>query len=158
MEIQHLLAPTDCSGPANRVVTAAFGLAPTDGAKLTVLPIVEPPSYLVDSQASAHRGPLPLAALEEQARRESDQLLSQLRGTPVELAHRVMVGLPYQRMTERASTEPVDLLVMATHGRTGLRHLVLGSVAERAVRPAPCPVPTIRPPGDRSLGLRTTVV
>jgi universal stress protein A len=52
----------------------------------------------------------------------------------------------------------VDLIVMATHGRTGLRYLVLGSVAERVVRLAPCPVLTIRPPGQPSVDLRATVI
>jgi universal stress protein A len=52
----------------------------------------------------------------------------------------------------------VDLIVMATHGRTGLGHLVLRSVAERVVRLALCPVLTIRPPGERSDDLRTIVI
>jgi nucleotide-binding universal stress UspA family protein len=158
MEIHHILSPTDFSEHAKQAVTAAFELAQTFGAKLTVLHVVEPPSYLIDSHASAHHGPLLLKAIEEQARRELDSLLSQSPGAQVEIARRVMVGVPYQRITETAATEQVDLIVMATHGRTGLRHLVLGSVAERVVRLASCPVLTIRPPGEPSVGLRTTVI
>jgi universal stress protein A len=152
MEIHHILAPTDFSEHANQAVTAAFELAQTFGAKLTVLHVVEPPSYLVDSHASAHQGPLLLKAIEEQARRELDHLLSQISGVQVEIVRRVMVGVPYRRITESASAEQVDLIVMATHGRTGLRHLVLGSVAARVVRLASCPVLTLRPPGNRVVG------
>jgi nucleotide-binding universal stress UspA family protein len=119
MEIRHLLAPTDVSEPANQAVTAAFELAQTFGAKLTVLHVVEPPSYLIDSHASTHQGTLLLNPLEEQAQRELDHLLSQIPGAQVEIARRVLVGVPYQRMTETASAEQVDLIVVATHGRTG---------------------------------------
>jgi nucleotide-binding universal stress UspA family protein len=152
MEIRHILAPTDLSAPANQAVTAAFELAQTVGAKLTVLHVVEPPSSLVGSHAVSRQGPLRLTALEEQAERELDALRSRIPGAQVEIARRVLVGVPYQRMTERTSAESVDLIVMATHGHTGRRHLVLGSVAERVVRTAPCPVLTIRPPGDRVVG------
>jgi nucleotide-binding universal stress UspA family protein len=64
----------------------------------------------------------------------------------VGITRRVMVGVPDQEIAEAASAGPVDLIVMATQWRTGLGHLVLGSVAERVVRTAPCPVLTIRPP------------
>jgi nucleotide-binding universal stress UspA family protein len=56
-----------------------------------------------------------------------------------------VVGTPYHKIVEVAAAEKVDLIVMATHGRTGLSHLVMGSVAERVVRMAPRPVLTIRP-------------
>jgi nucleotide-binding universal stress UspA family protein len=146
-----LLTPTDFSAPANQAVTAAVELAQTFGATLTVLHVVEPPSYLVDSHASAHQGPILPKALEEQARQELDHLLSLIPEARVEITRRVIVGVPYQQIIESAPAGPVDLIVMATHGRTGLRHLVLGSVAERVVRLAPCPVLTIRPPGERAV-------
>jgi universal stress protein A len=57
----------------------------------------------------------------------------------------VVVGSPADEIVKVAAAEHVDLIVIATHGRTGLSHLVMGSVAERVVRTAPCPVMTIRP-------------
>jgi nucleotide-binding universal stress UspA family protein len=149
---------TAFSAPANQAVTAAFELAQTFGAKLTVLPVVEPPPYLVDSPALSHQSSLLLKAIEEQAQPELEHRLSQPSGAQVEIARRVLVGVPHQRMTESAAPEPVDRIVTATHGRTGLRHLVLGSIAERVVRLAPCPVLTIRPPGGRSIGLPTPLL
>jgi len=63
------------------------------------------------------------------------------------VVRRVVVGMPYRTIVEIAEAEKVDLIVMATHGRTGFSHLFMGSVAERVVRTAPCPVLTIHPTG-----------
>jgi nucleotide-binding universal stress UspA family protein len=52
----------------------------------------------------------------------------------------VLVGVPYRRIIDTAADESADLIVMGTHGRTGVQHWMLGSVAERVVRLAPCPV------------------
>ena len=73
------------------------------------------------------------------------QILSQRHGSKVEVARRVVVGIPYRKIVEVAEEEKSDLIVMTTHGRTGLSHLVMGSVTEKIVRTAPCPVLTIRP-------------
>jgi universal stress protein A len=56
----------------------------------------------------------------------------------------VMHGTPFQGIMEAAKAQHVDLMIMGTHGRTGLPHLLLGSVTERVVRLAPCPVLVVR--------------
>jgi nucleotide-binding universal stress UspA family protein len=101
---------------------------------------------------------LPLEDLERDARRALARLLPEADAAHVEVTRLVNMGVPYLKIVETATAESVDLIVMATHGRTGLRHLVLGSVAERVVRLAPCPVLTIRPPGGRSIGLPTPLL
>ena len=63
----------------------------------------------------------------------------------LDVARLVAVGTPYRTIIETAEAEHVDLIVMATAGRTGFSHLVMGSIAERVVRTASCPVLTIRP-------------
>ncbi len=68
---------------------------------------------------------------------------------PTQMAHhavelRVLVGHPFERILEIAVHEKVALIVLGTHGRTGLAHLIMGSVAERVVRLAPCPVLTVQ--------------
>jgi nucleotide-binding universal stress UspA family protein len=83
--------------------------------------------------------------LERQASYELAQMLSETQGSKVDVARRVVVGTPYRKIVEVAEEEKSDLIVMTTHGRTGLSHLVMGSVAEKIVRTAPCPVLTIRP-------------
>jgi nucleotide-binding universal stress UspA family protein len=151
MDIHHILAPTDFSAPASQAVTAAFDLAQTFGAKLSLLHVIEVPTYAIEVA-------LPLEALEQDARRELACLLPKAEAAHVEVTRLVHVGVPYQRIVETATAESVDLIVMATHGRTGLRHLVLGSVAERVVRLASCPVLTIRPAGQPSGDMRTIVI
>jgi nucleotide-binding universal stress UspA family protein len=101
---------------------------------------------------------LPLEELEQVARRELARLLPEAETAHVAVTRLVVMGMPYQRILETAADEQVDMIVMATHGRTGLSHLFMGSVAERVVRTSPCPVLTIRPPGEGSVGLHTTLI
>jgi nucleotide-binding universal stress UspA family protein len=72
-------------------------------------------------------------------------MLSEAQASKMDVARRVVVGIPYRKIVDVAEEETIDLIVMTTHGRTGLSHLVMGSVAEKIVRTAPCPVLTIRP-------------
>ena len=71
-----------------------------------------------------------------------------LSDCPLEL--RVLFGRPFERLIETAVKEKVGLIVMGTHGRTGLAHIALGSIAERVVRLAPCPVLTVKAPTPQS--------
>jgi nucleotide-binding universal stress UspA family protein len=151
MEIRHILSPTDFSEHAKQAVTSAFELAQTFAAKLSLLHVIELPVYAIEVA-------LPLEDLERDARRELSLLLPKAEAAHVDVTRLVDIGLPYQKILQTATSEQVDLIVMATHGRTGLGHLVIGSVAERVVRMAPCPVLTIRPLDDHSVGWRTTLI
>jgi nucleotide-binding universal stress UspA family protein len=62
---------------------------------------------------------------------------------------KVELGLPYKNIVERAREDGADLIVMSTHGRTGFSHVLLGSVTEKVVRTAPCPVVSIHPEEER---------
>jgi universal stress protein A len=151
MEIRHILSPTDFSEHAEQAVTAAFELAQRFGTKLSLLHVIEVPVYAIEVA-------LPLENLEREARRGLALLHPEAEAAHVDVARLVELGVPYQRILETARAEQVDLIVMATHGRTGLGHLFVGSVAERVVRLASCPVLTIRPRGEHPAGLRTTVI
>ena len=91
-----------------------------------------------------------LGDLERQATAELARVLPDAQGAKIEVTRAVMIGSPPRKIVETAEAEHVDLIVMATHGRTGLSHLLIGSVAERVVRTAPCPVLTIRPPAEKA--------
>jgi universal stress protein A len=151
MNIRHILAPTDFSEHSTQAVTYAFELAQKVDAKLSLLHVIEVPVYAIEVS-------LPLEDLEQDARRELARLLPEAETAHMAVTRLVEMGVPYQKILETAAAEQVDMIVMATHGRTGLSHLVMGSVAERVVRTAPCPVLTIRPPGEGSVGLRTTLI
>ncbi len=145
MEIRAILAPTDFSDFSKQVLKEALALAQTFDAKLLLLHVVEPPPYSVEGLGPSSLEVNLLDDLERLANNELAAVLPETQSTGVEVGRHVVVGTPYRKIVEVAEAERVDLIVMSTHGRTGLSHLVMGSVAERIVRTAPCPVLTMRP-------------
>ena len=145
MEIRRILAPTDFSEFSKQAIQYAYELAQKFGARLLLLHVVELQAYPVDIFLPSEAGTTLLEDLEHQARLDLAQLVPKAQDGPVEVTRQAVVGTPYHKIVEVAAAEKVDLIVMATHGRTGLSHLFIGSVAERVVRMAPCPVLTIRP-------------
>jgi universal stress protein A len=145
MEIRQILAPTDFSDFSKWAVTSAYELARTFGAKLLLLHVVELPVYPPEAFLPSAQGSTLVDDLEGRARLDLAQILPESEGGKVEVAYQVVLGTPYYKIIEVAEAEKVDMIVMATHGRTGFSHLFMGSVAERVVRTAPCPVLTIRP-------------
>jgi universal stress protein A len=145
MEIRRILAPTDFSELSKQGLQSALELAQAFGAKLLLLHVVEPPPYPVEGIVPSHLGATLLDDLERQASSELDQMLPEAQLSKVDVARRVVVGIPARKIVEVAGEEQTDLIIMTTHGRTGFGHLVMGSVAEKIVRTAPCPVLTIRP-------------
>jgi universal stress protein A len=149
MDIRHILAPTDFSDYAKKALSDALELAQTFGAKLSLLHVVEPSPYL-DGLIPSPTGADLLSDLERQASAELARVLPDTQEAKITVTRAVAIGSPSQKIVETAEAEHVDLIVMATHGRTGLSHLLIGSVAERVVRTAPCPVLTIRPPAEKA--------
>jgi nucleotide-binding universal stress UspA family protein len=147
MELHQILAPTDFSESSKQAVACAYELAQIFGAKLLLLHVVELPAYPVEVFLPSAEGTTLLDDLEHQARLDLAQLLPAAQDGKVEVTWQAVVGTPYYKIIEVAAAEKADLIVMATHGRTGFSHLFIGSVAERVVRTAPCPVLTIRPTG-----------
>jgi nucleotide-binding universal stress UspA family protein len=145
MQFQHILAPTDFSEYSKKAAASAVELAKTFGAKLTILHVIELPPYPVEGYVPPSLTATFLDELERQASQDLAQLVPDAESAGVVVARRVTVGSPYRKIIDMAEDEQVDLIVMATAGRTGFSHLIVGSIAERVVRTAPCPVLTIRP-------------
>ncbi len=145
MEIRQILAPTDFSEFSKQAIESAFALAQTFGAKLLLLHVVELPAYPVEGFVPSTMGTTLIDDLQRQASLDLAQVLPEPPNAMVEVSRQVLVGIPYRTIVEVAEVAKADLIVMATHGRTGLSHLVMGSVTERVVRTAACPVLTIRP-------------
>jgi universal stress protein A len=148
MDIRHILAPTDFSDYSKKALSDALELAQTFGAKLTLLHVVEPSPYLGEFTPPAAGADL-VSNLERQASAALARVLPEAQSAQIEVIQSVVIGSPLRKIVE-AAAKHVDLIVMATHGRTGLSHLLIGSVAERVVRTAPCPVLTIRPPAEKA--------
>jgi nucleotide-binding universal stress UspA family protein len=145
MQFRHILAPTDFSEYSKKAVASALELAQKFGAKLTILHVVELPPYPVEGYVPPSLSATFLDDMERQATVDLAQVVPEAEAAKVEVARLVAVGTPYRKIVETAEADHVDLIVMATAGRTGFSHLVLGSIAERVVRTASCPVLTMRP-------------
>jgi nucleotide-binding universal stress UspA family protein len=144
MEIRRILAPADFSECSKQAVAYAYELAHKFGAKLVLLHVIEelPPyiGFLPPGGAAEV-----LEDLERQARLDLVQLLPKMPDAMVEVNAQAVTGMANLKIIEIMQKEKPDLIVMATHGRTGFNHFIMGSVAERVLRMAPCPVLTIRP-------------
>ena len=146
MKYEHILVPTDFSADADHALEHAKGLALQFECRLTLLHVVY--LYLPGSTAAG------FPAYTAQLKREADQQLQGPRSRVDEagVPHEAFteMGVPADKIVEVAKDRQVDLIVMGTQGRTGLPHLLLGSVAERVVRLAHCSVMVTRkdpPPG-----------
>jgi nucleotide-binding universal stress UspA family protein len=145
MQVRHILAPTDFSEYSKTAVASALELARKFGAKLTILHVIELPAYPIEGYVPPSLSQTFMDELERQATADLAQLVPDAENSGVTVARLVTVGSPYRKIIDLAEAEQVDLIVMATAGRTGFSHLIMGSIAERVVRTAPCPVLTIRP-------------
>lgn len=141
LTIKHVLYPTDFSAFCEKGLPFAESIAQEFGAKLTLAYGHEYPmnSPELMSEATASVA----ANLESSARRMLDEWKAKL--TDVSVKAELRIGSPYRVVSDLVKELEVDLVVVPTHGRSGVAHMFLGSVAERIARHAPCPVLTIRP-------------
>lgn len=143
----RILVPTDFSDAADAAFEYAAALAEKLGAALDLLHVVEDP-YFTSGVFSAERWvPTPPAMREELLTNAQEQLrarVNRLEQKGVQRTMKVYTGPAAKAITEYAAEHAIDLIVMGTHGRGGMANLLLGSVAERVVRTAPCPVLTVR--------------
>ncbi|MEZ4226435.1 MAG: universal stress protein [Polyangiaceae bacterium] len=142
MSTRKILVPVDGSDCSRNALAVAGAWAKRMGAELWVLHAYHVPHYIQPSLLIwMGTGPRPLWELaEEQAAKELDELLATSQAA-VDSAHRHLVhGDPSTAILALVEREKHDLIIMGTHGRSGAKRLALGSVAERVVRRAPCPV------------------
>ena len=144
--IRRILVPHDFSGAADAALTCAIGLARVLGARITLLHAFDDPAEGADDAADMVREMEP--DLPERIGRAAHQKLegvaARVRGAGVEITTKLRCGRPWCEIDSEAAAGPFDLVVMGTHGRTGLTHALLGSVAEKIVRTASCPALTVR--------------
>lgn len=138
---RRLLFATDFSDCAARAQEYALLLATACGADLDILHVLEfqpgmDPDYPVNQ--------LYLEQLRKEAGGRLDALVSQAARLGLKVQTHQVTGIPSQRITMMAEERDIDVIVLGTHGRTGLEHTLLGSTAERVVVRAPCPVLTVR--------------
>jgi nucleotide-binding universal stress UspA family protein len=146
--VKKILAPIDFSPHSTEAMRAAMELAKDVGAEVHLVHVIAPHHTFI---------PLPLATSAEQSR-ELAREAAMLEQAEEELAHLkkdefgdsnkvftfAVVGHPVQKLIDYAKEQSIDLIVMATHGRSGAEHMLLGGTTEKIVRGAPCSVLVIR--------------
>lgn len=143
MSFHKIIVATDFSPGSERALATAAGLAASDGAELVVAHVLEVPSVF--------GGELPapvevVEELEEDAVRGLDQAVRDASATgAARVSSQLLHGEPEGVLLRLAEPPDVDLVVVGTHGRTGLSRVLLGSIAEKVVRHAPCSVLVVRP-------------
>lgn len=140
-----VLVPTDFSDCSQAALQVALDFARALGSRLRLLHVYHPPALVFDSYGIQPAEPI-LLEVPAAARRRLEQQLEEVSGAGAEADGEVREGLAAEEIVAEARESGADLIVMGTHGHTGLEHVLLGSVAERTVRLAPCPVLTVKPP------------
>ena len=146
----RILLPVDFSAHSDLALRYATTLADRFGATVEVLHVVEDPFVSGGWSPGAIAPNIPelLADLVTAARAKLDDMKAAAASKGLHLTTTVlttvMTGRPADSISDYARTEKFDLIVMGTHGRRGLSHTLMGSVAEHVVRKAPCPVLTVR--------------
>ena len=144
--LRNILVATDFSEPSDVALAYGRELASRFDATLVVLHIVQNIYFAsYGAESAAVMGPEIMQGLENDGLRRMQELLVDTDNSGPRMTSTVRVGgSPALEIVEYAKTNDIDLIVMGTHGRGALAHLVMGSVAERVVRLAPCPVLTVR--------------
>jgi nucleotide-binding universal stress UspA family protein len=145
IELKKIAVASDFSEAADQALRYGITLAGQFGAELHLLHVIED---IIPTVPEPGLAMLPTEEIMATLRRSSEEALGQqLARVPagkVVITKVIREGVPFREVDHYAREAAIDLLVVGTHGRTGLSHLLLGSVAERVLRSAPCPVLTVR--------------
>lgn len=148
MKLERVLFPTDFSELSLHALTYARSFAESYKAELHVLHVVDDAYqyWMPMGPGSVPVGP-PMEELMSLANSELGKFAQEhLNGASFKIVTASAAGRPFMEIIKYARDRAIDMIVMGTHGRSGLRHALLGSVVEKVVRKAPCPVLTIRDP------------
>ncbi|MBX3269410.1 MAG: universal stress protein [Sandaracinaceae bacterium] len=143
--VRSILCPVDFSAASEEAARYAVSLAQALGAeRITFLHVFQPPIYPVGEASHTLLDETAHAALKDHFRREVEGLAKRHGGHGIEADAKLVEGYPHPVIVDTAREIGADMIVLATHGRTGLGHFLLGSVAEKVVRTSPIPVCSVR--------------
>jgi len=145
--LRNILLPTDFSEPSLQATVYAVELAQKFGATLHVLNVIEDPKINLPMFESV---PVPSREeFETYAQTRLDNWILPEDAAGLEIETRWVHGRPFVEILNDAKKNDIDLIVLGTHGRSAVTQVLMGSVAEKIVRKAPCPVLTVRPKGHQ---------
>ncbi|HYG80791.1 MAG TPA: universal stress protein [Pyrinomonadaceae bacterium] len=151
MRLRSILLPTDFSECASYALSYATELARDAGAKIVCVHVIEPVMPTVGYTGITE--PLPIADISEQMEDSAERELPKVAGCEecagLEVEEVIAHGDPATEIVRAAAEHGCDLIVISSHGRTGLGRILFGSTAEAVVRHAPCPVLVVKPPPEQ---------
>jgi nucleotide-binding universal stress UspA family protein len=150
IEIRRILCPIDFSDQSRHAIAHATAVAKWYGAAVTLLHVSHPeaftnPPLLFDELP---RGPAMIEEAFQAAAEEMPKWSAPVTAAGVDVETLIERGYPVRHILARAAALPADLVVIGTHGRGGFERMVLGSVTEKVLRTAPCPVMVVPPPAE----------
>ena len=144
--IQNILLPTDFSNLSLSAARYAIDIAKQYGAKIHFLNVLEKTPPILAIRSLDLSEDKIIKTIEEDARSSLNKALDTInRDKAVEIIPVIQKGIDFEIIIDYAESNKIDLIVIATHGRTGILHTLLGSVAEKVIRYAKCPVLVITP-------------
>jgi nucleotide-binding universal stress UspA family protein len=144
MKLEKILAPTDFSELSRSGVYCALEMALEQGGEVIIYHVISEDGGWFGKNDALNPAAALVPIYEQRMTRFVDETCGDFRGRVV-LRAIVEAGIPYNEIVRKAAEENADLIIMSTHGRTGLDHFLLGSVTERVLAHAPCPVLVIPP-------------
>jgi nucleotide-binding universal stress UspA family protein len=141
---RRILVPIDFSEHSKRALTRAVALATTFNAELSLIFVVETAIYPADFGFGQVTIPSVEREMTERGEAELKKLVASHVGDAVKAQTIVVGGKPFLEIIKTAEEEKTDLIIIATHGHTGVEHILFGSTAEKVVRKAPCDVLVVR--------------
>jgi nucleotide-binding universal stress UspA family protein len=143
--LKKVLVPTDFSENSKAAIRYGCALCEAFDAEMHLLHVMEDP-MIYPPMAEGYAPAMDFAELEREVEQQLQQAVSAEWQQKIKIERVTRRGAPFLEVIRYAKEAPVDLIVMGTHGRGAIAHMLLGSVAEKVVRKAPCPVLTIRQP------------
>ncbi len=144
IDLNRILVPIDFSEHSKRALQYAIPFAQQFNASIDLLYVVEPTVYPADFSF----GQVGFPAIEEELRKrgaeELDELLEKEISGRLKAKRAIRTGKAFYEINQYAREAKMDLIIIATHGHTGIEHALFGSTAEKVVRKAPCPVLVVR--------------
>ncbi|MFO7822063.1 MAG: universal stress protein [Lentisphaeria bacterium] len=146
IKIKKILCPVDFSAYSKHAVEYAIAFAKQYDAEIKLIHAVESPSTAFGYADLEIPEPELVDEFREQAEKQLIELTEALQERQTRVSQLLVFGKPFTEIIEEAANWPADMIILGTHGRSGLEHLLIGSVAEKIVRKANCPVLTVRHP------------
>jgi len=146
LKIKKVLVPIDFSDYSKSSLRYAVNFAKQFNAEIFLIYVLEPVIYPPDFSMGQIAIPSINAEWGERAREELENLAKTEIPEGINVKTILKNGKPFLEIIDTASEENIDLIIIATHGHSGVEHILFGSTAEKVVRKAPCPVLTLREP------------